>query len=48
VVLGLIFLYVGATKLTETGNTVENFAAIGWGQWFRYFTGALDIAGVVL
>jgi uncharacterized membrane protein YphA (DoxX/SURF4 family) len=48
VVLGLIFLAVGTTKLTGTGNTVEYFAAIGWGQWFRYLTGALDIAGSVL
>ena len=48
VVLGLVFLYVGTTKVTGTGNTVEYFAAIGWGQWFRYLTGVLDIAGVAL
>ena len=48
VVLGLLFLYVGTTKLAGTGNTMDYFAAIGWGQWFRYFTGALDIAGVGL
>ena len=48
VVLGLVFLYIGTTKLTGTGHTVEYFAAIGWGQWFRYLTGLLDIAGVAL
>lgn len=48
VVLGLVFLSVGTTKLTGTGNTVDYFAAIGWGQWFRYLTGLLDIAGVAL
>ncbi len=48
VVLGLVFLAVGATKLTGTGNTVEYFAAIGWGQWFRYLTGFLDLAGARL
>lgn len=48
VVLGIVFLYVGTTKLTGTGNTVEYFAAIGWGQWFRYLTGILDIVGVAL
>ena len=48
VVLGLVFLYVGTTKLTGTGHTIEYFAAIGWGQWFRYLTGVLDIAGVAL
>jgi uncharacterized membrane protein YphA (DoxX/SURF4 family) len=47
-VLGLVFLYIGTTKLTGTGHTVEYFAAIGWGQWFRYLTGVLDIAGVAL
>jgi putative oxidoreductase len=46
--LGLIFLFVGTTKLTGTGNTVEYFTAIGWGQWFRYLTGTLDIVGAIL
>jgi uncharacterized membrane protein YphA (DoxX/SURF4 family) len=32
VVLGIIFLYVATRKLTGTGNTVQYFAAIGWGQ----------------
>jgi putative oxidoreductase len=48
IVLGLVFLYIGATKLTGTGTTVEYFAAIGWEQWFRYLTGILDIAGAAL
>jgi putative oxidoreductase len=48
VVLGLLFLFVGITKLTGTANTVEYFAAIGWGQWFRYLTGVLDVVGAVL
>jgi uncharacterized membrane protein YphA (DoxX/SURF4 family) len=48
VVLGLVFLYVGTTKVSGTGHTVEYFAAIGWGQWFRCLTGVLDITGVAL
>ncbi len=36
ILLGLVFLAVGTTKLTGTGNTVEYFTAIAWGQWFRY------------
>jgi putative oxidoreductase len=48
VVLGLIFLEVGITKLAGTGNTIDYFEAIGWGQWFRYLTGVLDIAGAAL
>jgi hypothetical protein len=47
-VLGLVFLYTGFHKLTGTGHTVEYFAAIGWGQWFRYLTGVLDIVGGAL
>jgi len=48
ILLGLVFLAVGTTKLTGTGQTIDYFAAIGWGQWFRYLTGFLDIAGVLL
>jgi putative oxidoreductase len=48
VVLGLTFLAIGAAKLTGTAQTVQLFAAIGWGQWFRYLTGLLDVAGAVL
>lgn len=48
VALGLAFLALGAAKLTGAAQTVELFAAIGWGQWFRYLTGALDVAGAVV
>jgi putative oxidoreductase len=48
VLLGLAFLTIGTTKVTGTTNTVEFFAAIGWGQWFRYLTGILDILGAAL
>jgi putative oxidoreductase len=48
VVLGVIFLGIGATKLAGTAQTVQYFAAIGWGQWFRYLTGLLDVVGSAL
>ena len=48
VVLGLVFLAIATEKLTGTMGTVEFFAAIGWGQWFRYVGGLLDLAGVIL
>jgi hypothetical protein len=35
VLLGPAFLTIGAAKLTGTLQTVEMFAAVGWGQWFR-------------
>jgi uncharacterized membrane protein YphA (DoxX/SURF4 family) len=48
VFLGLLFLAIGIEKLTGTMGTVPFFAAIGWGQWFRYASGACDAAGALL
>lgn len=48
VLLGIAFLGIGIEKLKGTMGTIPFFDAIGWGQWFRYATGALDIAGVLL
>lgn len=46
--VGLLFLGIGIEKLTGTQGTIPFFAAIGWGQWFRYSTGAWDVAGALL
>lgn len=46
--LGLSFLIIGTAKLSGTLNTVQTFVAIGWGQWFRYLTGLLDLTGALL
>jgi putative oxidoreductase len=46
--LGLAFLAIGIEKLTGTMGTIPFFDAIGWGQWFRYASGALDTAGALL
>lgn len=48
VLLILAFLTIGAAKLTASLGTVGWFAQLGWGQWFRYLTGLLDIAGALL
>ena len=48
VFLGLAFLTIGVAKLTGSLHTVETFAAFGWGQWFRYLTGLLDLIGALL
>jgi putative oxidoreductase len=44
------FLFIGATKFNNDprGEWFNVFARIGWGQWFRYFTGAVQIAGALL
>jgi putative oxidoreductase len=47
--LALVFLYFGASKFSRNGMFwVELFAKIGIGQWFRYFTGTLEVICAVL
>ncbi len=46
--IGLIFFVVGVEKLTGTLGTIPFFDAIGWGQWLRYASGAVDTAGALL
>jgi putative oxidoreductase len=48
ILLGVTFLGIGIEKLTGTMGTIPFFDAIGWGQWFRYASGALDAAGALL
>jgi putative oxidoreductase len=44
-----LFLFAGLHKLTGAPDMVQAFAAIGLGQWFRYFTASIEIvAGVGL
>jgi uncharacterized membrane protein YphA (DoxX/SURF4 family) len=45
--LALIFLSAGAMKLMSRPNMVQEFAQVGLGQWFRYFTGILEVAGAI-
>ncbi len=47
-VLGLFFIMDGVIKLTGISKTVQLFDKIGWGQWFRYFTGGLVLVGGTL
>jgi putative oxidoreductase len=45
----LMFLYFGAGKFSShEGFWIELFAKIGVGQWFRYFTGGLEVICAVL
>lgn len=48
IIVGFAFLGIGIEKLTGTMGTVPFFDAIGWGQWFRYVSGAMDTAGALL
>src|SRR6266849_3059716 len=43
-----MFLNVGFLKLSGNAQLVALFEAIGIGQWLRYLTGALEVAGAFL
>ena len=43
-----MFLMVGFLKLSGNPQLVGLFDAIGLGQWFRYLTGTLEVAGAFL
>ena len=45
--LALAFLAAGGAKLSGAPMMVETFEHIGLGQWFRYVTGALEVAGAI-
>ena len=43
-----MFLMVGFFKLSGDPRMVGLFDAIGFGQWFRYVTGSLEVLGAFL
>ena len=47
-VVSLAFLAAGLAKLAGVQMMVETFEAIGWGQWFRYLTGVIEVGSVAL
>ncbi len=46
--LALAFLGAASGKLLGKPEMVALFEAVGIGQWFRYFTGLVEITGAVL
>ncbi|MFI9511135.1 DoxX family protein [Nocardia sp. NPDC052566] len=46
ILLGLFFIiFSGLPKLFGQEDAVRIFDEIGWGDWFRYFTGVVETAG---
>jgi len=43
-----MFLMAGGSKLAGAAPMVATFEKIGIGQWFRYFTGGLEVISAVL
>ncbi|MGX5183565.1 DoxX family protein [Streptomyces avermitilis] len=48
VILAGVFVMVGASKLVGAQDMVKIFQDVGAGQWLRYVTGSLELAGAVL
>jgi len=46
--MGALFLYLGGAKLLGAPAAVQLFRDIGWGQWFRYVTGVVEVGGALL
>ena len=42
--VALAFIGAGGTKLAGAAAMVDLFDKVGLGQWFRYFTGVLEVA----
>lgn len=47
IVLAAVFLFEGIDKFSERRLWVRIFDEIGAGQWFRYFTGAVEVIGAI-
>lgn len=48
ILLAMAFGAAGAAKLAGAAPMVQVFDLIGIGQWFRYLTGTVEVAGAVL
>jgi putative oxidoreductase len=48
ILFGLVFIGAGCAKIYGPPAMVAEFDAVGLGQWFRYFTGALEIIGAIM
>jgi len=45
--VAILFTAAGGAKLIGNAGMVQEFAQIGIGQWFRYFTGILEVGGAI-
>jgi uncharacterized membrane protein YphA (DoxX/SURF4 family) len=47
VLIAFVFLMAGLGKLIGRPGMVMEFERIGLGQWFRFFTGLLEVTGAI-
>lgn len=48
IILAAAFLFSGVAKLSGQPTMIEEFSRLGVGQWFRYFTGGLELGAAAL
>lgn len=48
VAMAALFLMAGSQKLMGAPMMLESFAKYGLGDWFRYFTGSVEVVGAIL
>lgn len=48
IAIGLLFIFIGYGKFANRGVWVRIFEQIGLGQWFRIFTGIVQVTGGAL
>ncbi|SFS95873.1 DoxX family protein [Saccharopolyspora flava] len=47
VLLAAFFVFASVPKLLGDPVAIQMFDLIGFGQWFRYFTGAVELLGAI-
>jgi putative oxidoreductase len=48
ILMAALYLMAGGSKLASAPQMVAEFAQLGVGQWFRYFTGLVEVTGAIL
>jgi putative oxidoreductase len=48
ILTAIAFLAAGGSKLSGAAAMVDMFEKIGFGQWFRYVTGSVEVIGALL
>lgn len=46
--IALVFVFEGADKFGPESGWIKLFQQIGFGEWFRYFTGVVEVLGGLL
>jgi putative oxidoreductase len=45
--LALFFFVASGAKLIGTQQALEQYAMLGFGEWFRWFNGLVELAGAI-